>query len=165
MRWNEIYTKEVLEKAAKESFSVRAVCHKLGLSGEGNMNRFMSRRLKDLDIDTSHFLGRGVNKGVHTRNTRAKTPGSVLILRTSGFRNTGRILRRCLRLIGREYVCVECGNLGFWNNKVLQLEVDHKNDNNLDDRPENLQFLCPNCHSQKARVVQSADTTDSKPVQ
>lgn len=164
MKFNEIYTKEILEPIAQESLSVRAVCHKLGLSGEGNMNRFMARCLKDLDIDISHFLGRGVNKNVHNRNTRAKAPSTVLVLRTSGFRHTGRILRRCLQLIGREYVCVECRNIGTWNSKKLQLEVDHKNNNNLDDRPENLQFLCPNCHSQKAQVVQSADTTDSKPV-
>ena len=35
--------------------------------------------------------------------------------------------------------------------RSLTLDVDHKNDDWLDDRLENLQFLCPNCRSQKTR--------------
>jgi 5-methylcytosine-specific restriction endonuclease McrA len=32
--------------------------------------------------------------------------------------------------------------------KELVLELDHINGNNRDHRPNNLRFLCPNCHSQ-----------------
>lgn len=44
--------------------------------------------------------------------------------------------------------CELCG----WNsvNKVtgrIPLQLDHKNGNAEDNRPENLQLLCPNCHS------------------
>lgn len=48
--------------------------------------------------------------------------------------------------------------------RSLTLDVDHKNNNWLDDRLENLQFLCPNCHSQKsrnnARVTESGYVSD-----
>src|SRR3954469_7590950 len=36
----------------------------------------------------------------------------------------------------------------LWNSKPLKPTLDHKNGVNTDNRPENLQFLCPNCDSQ-----------------
>lgn len=45
------------------------------------------------------------------------------------------------------YQC-SCGNKGVWNNKPLTLQLEHKNGNNTDNRISNLEYLCPNCHSQ-----------------
>src|SRR5262249_19062621 len=36
-----------------------------------------------------------------------------------------------------------------WNDKPLILQLDHVNGNSSDDRLENLQLLCPNCHSRQ----------------
>lgn len=36
-----------------------------------------------------------------------------------------------------------------WNGKELKLILDHKNGVHGDNRPKNLQFLCPNCNSQQ----------------
>jgi 5-methylcytosine-specific restriction endonuclease McrA len=46
------------------------------------------------------------------------------------------------------YICNECKNEGFWNDKKLTLQLEHKNGKKNDNRIENLCFLCPNCHSQ-----------------
>jgi len=45
------------------------------------------------------------------------------------------------------YQC-KCGNKGIWNNNPLTLQLEHKNGNNTDNRIENLEYLCPNCHAQ-----------------
>jgi 5-methylcytosine-specific restriction endonuclease McrA len=37
----------------------------------------------------------------------------------------------------------------FWNSKELKLILDHKNGVSGDNRPANLQLLCPNCNSQQ----------------
>lgn len=47
----------------------------------------------------------------------------------------------------RGYCCEVCG-ISAWNNKPLTLQLDHKNGNSDDHRLENLQLLCPNCHTQ-----------------
>jgi len=46
-----------------------------------------------------------------------------------------------------EYVCSEC-NLVDWNDKPINLELDHINGVSSDNRLINLRFLCLNCHSQ-----------------
>lgn len=46
----------------------------------------------------------------------------------------------------REWKC-ECCGLAEWQGKRLPLEVHHINGDRTDQRRENLQILCPNCHS------------------
>ena len=43
--------------------------------------------------------------------------------------------------------CELCG-ITEWLGKKLSLEVDHKDGNRYNHKLENLQILCPNCHSQ-----------------
>lgn len=46
------------------------------------------------------------------------------------------------------YTCAFCGNDGSWQGVPLTLEVDHLDGDFLNNRLENLRFLCPNCHRQ-----------------
>jgi 5-methylcytosine-specific restriction endonuclease McrA len=43
--------------------------------------------------------------------------------------------------------CEQCG-LTEWLGKPAPLQLHHVNGDGKDNRPENLQILCPNCHSQ-----------------
>jgi hypothetical protein len=47
------------------------------------------------------------------------------------------------------YSCVECGKNGFGKKRVIN--VHHINHNCKDNRIENLETLCINCHKQKRR--------------
>lgn len=140
------YTNDQITEAVKNSNCVMDAMRYLGIRQTGGSHSHLKRRIAALNLDTSHFkkaktfLKPGVNK---------KFAKDILVLRTGGQRAKAHRLRRALNEVGREYRCVECGNTGMHNSKPLVLEVDHKNQNWLDDRAENLEFVCPNCHSQR----------------
>lgn len=114
----------------------------------GALRTYLIGRIKFYKIDTSHFLGQAWNYGKnHIGGSAKKTPEQILIIQINGVRARGRLLKRALLEIGREYKCNVC-QLSEWREMPIRLEVEHTNSNPLDNRPENLCFLCPNCHSQ-----------------
>ena len=139
------YSKEMLENAARTSTSIAEVMRNLGIRRAGGSHSHLSRRLKFFAIDISHFTGKTSSKG---RPQKRKTWKEILILRSEGRRTAAYQLRRALIESGVKYVCSECGLPPFWNGKELVIPVDHQNGNWLDDRPNNVRFLCPNCHTQ-----------------
>lgn len=66
-----------------------------------------------------------------------------------GTTNTGRGFRK-KRLIDdgiKEDRCEKCG-ISHWLGRKLSIHLHHKNGDGTDNRLFNLEFLCPNCHSQ-----------------
>ena len=54
--------------------------------------------------------------------------------------------KRKLVIHQQDYRCNRCG-INDWQGEVLTLEVDHKNGDRTDNSRDNLEALCPNCHS------------------
>ncbi len=46
-----------------------------------------------------------------------------------------------------EEKCAEC-ELTEWRGRPISVELHHRNGDRHDNRLENLEFLCPNCHAQ-----------------
>ena len=55
-------------------------------------------------------------------------------------------LKKILLTSGREYKCESCG-VDEWKGKKLSLELEHKDGDCFNNDLNNLEFLCPNCHS------------------
>lgn len=156
------YTKELLAKLARESFSIAAILRKLGLAEAGGSHSHISRKLEEYQIDTSHFLGCRANSGSSHKGS-CKTPArELLVLRATGRRQKAHRLRRALLESGRDYRCegAGCFVVEEWRGRPLVLQINHKNENWLDDREENLEFLCPNCHSQTPNYCGSKGLSD-----
>lgn len=142
------YTKEVLEKAIKTSFSVAEVTRKLGLKNpNGGTCNHVSRRIKKFGLDTAHFLGRGRNCGVGHKPD--KLPWQIYLVRNrTGRKEKTVVLRRAMIDSGITHECGTCGLISLWNSKTLVLQISHKDGNSLNNEKLNLHFECPNCHSQ-----------------
>ena len=59
---------------------------------------------------------------------------------------SGDWTRRILAEV-KGYSCNCCG-ISSWNEKTLVLEVNHIDGDAINNHLDNLEFLCPNCHSQ-----------------
>jgi predicted RNA-binding Zn-ribbon protein involved in translation (DUF1610 family) len=143
------YTPDALAAAVAASTSIAGVLRHLGVKPTGGSHAHLSRRIKRLGLDTSHFTGRAHNKG--QISPRRLTWAEILVARPPGSaRAKPHLLRRALIESGVPYRCTECGLAGSWNGRPLTLHVDHIDGRSDDCRPFNLRFLCPNCHSQTA---------------
>ena len=143
------YTREVLEQAVAESASYAGVMRYLGLKPSGGTHAHLSRRIRSLGIDTSHFTGRAHTKGLPARNRM--TWQEILIRRPADSRRVAaHLLRRALIEAGVPYKCVTCGVQDEWCGLPLILHVDHIRGDPSDSRLQEVRFLCPNCHSQTA---------------
>ncbi|GAA2982530.1 hypothetical protein Sfulv_21910 [Streptomyces fulvorobeus] len=69
------------------------------------------------------------------------------------------LLRRALDETGVPHACGACGLGDVWQGKRLVLEIDHINGDRLDNRRENLRYLCPSCHSQTETFAKGRDRT------
>jgi hypothetical protein len=64
-------------------------------------------------------------------------------------RQRGHIKSRLLGAGLKEDRCERCG-INEWRGKPLSVQLHHVNGDGRDNRLENLELLCPNCHSQTA---------------
>lgn len=55
--------------------------------------------------------------------------------------------RRHRILSDQDGCCNKCG-IKKWNGELITFELEHKDGNNQNNSRENLELLCPNCHSQ-----------------
>lgn len=146
---------ETLKEIVKNSKSMREVLRKLNKKFAGGTYSYYTSLCKKYNIDTSHFLGKHWSK--NKNSGKKKNKSEILILRFSGSRQKHYLLKRSMIESNVKYVCNICNLEPIWNNNPLTLDVDHINKNWLDDRLENLRFLCPNCHSQFSRNLRSDD--------
>ena len=89
--------------------------------------------------------GKAVKRGDIVPNDWV-TPLEILLV-AGRRRSRGHIKARLLRAGLKENRCERCG-LGEWQGKPLNMQLHHINGDGLDNRVENLELLCANCHSQ-----------------
>lgn len=130
--------KQELEQIVKESSSYADVCRALEVSPRGSNYARVKKLIKDLDI--SHFNKGAWNKGRKIKSAfYQEAPIQQVLIENSPHTNSGKLRIRLIKEGLKENKCEVCGC-------VESLELHHINGNHQDNRLENLQILCANCH-------------------
>lgn len=137
--------REKLREVVQNSYTYTDVLKVFDLSITGANQKSLKNYIKIFSLDISHFnekyylksrslvINKWKNEDIFIENS----PVATEIIKN-------RILKEKIF----PYVCRKCKNTGSWCGEPITLQLEHKNGNNRDHRLENLEFLCPNCHSQ-----------------
>lgn len=134
-----------LRKLVTESLSRSEVLRKMKLVPSSNVRTF-NKYIALYNIDISHFDAQ--KSRLRTRKQFCTTPLSDILIENSNRVDRYGLKQRLVNEGVLKYICTKCGNVGEWQGEKLTLHLEHKNGINNDNRLENLEFLCPNCHSQ-----------------
>lgn len=142
------YSKDELATVVAKCSSFAEVARQFGKSPRGGTITHLKKMCERQGIDTSHMTGQGHMRGKRS-NRRLSADERLVCGSASDVRVAAWRLRQALIEIGVPYVCNDCGMEPVWNNKPITLEVDHIDECYWNNVRTNLQFLCPNCHTQK----------------
>ena len=138
------YSEEDVRNAVADNVSIAGVLRQLGLRPVGGNYRTVNQLVKSLQLDTSHFTGQGWNVGLKFKPKITISDDTVFV-KDSQYRCSWRLRERYKKHTGISH-CEKC-QLDLWLGKPIPLEIHHINGVNTDNRLENLQLLCPNCHA------------------
>ena len=139
------WTHQDLVNAVEKSVSIRQVLIRLGLVPAGGNYVQVTREIKTLQIATSHFTGKGWNKGKKIPRNPV-IPTEQILISQSGFQSF-KLKKRLFSEGRKNPICELCGWAEMSSDGRIPLELDHINGDRRDNRIENLRILCPNCHS------------------
>ena len=127
-----------LQLLFNESTSLFEILNKQGLKCTNENIELLKEELEQHGIDYSY---------IPTKTLFKKLPLEEILIEDSNY-DSSKLKKRLIEAGLKEDRCEECGIGNEWNGKPLTLQVHHINGNHRDNRIENLQILCPNCHSQ-----------------
>ncbi len=142
------WTKEDLVNAVLRSKSNRQVLLLLKLMPAGGNYEQIKKYISLYSLDTSHFTGKGWNKGMTGRYLPNIATKDILTNRVEF--QSYKLKIRLFKENIKSPKCEECGWAKKTEDGRIPVELDHVNGDRYDNRIENLRILCPNCHSLKS---------------
>lgn len=134
---------EEFKQIVKNSNNISDVCRKLDISIHQGNYITIKRRIKLLNIDTSHF-----NRNIQNKRFNRSKPLQEILIQHSLYASSYHLKKRLIKENILKNECSICGQQPFWNGKSMIMILDHINGEHTDNRLENLRLVCPNCNSQ-----------------
>ena len=148
--WNLERIKEVIPQC----INFTEVLEMLSIPRQGNNSNTLKRLLDENNIDYSHFTGRA-----RVYNNTSTSINEYLSNRVKI--TSGKLRIKLLAEGLKENKCEICG-ITKWHGKPIVCQLHHIDGNNQNNNLENLQILCPNCHSQTENYCGSANVNKTK---
>lgn len=133
-------TDEQIVYVAKNSKSATEAASKLGIKYET-----FRVHAKRLNVFRTNQSGKGTNKP--KEDGLGKIPLNDIFEGKYPHYQSNKLRKRLFSEGHKKEKCEVCG-LSDWLGKKISLELDHKDGNRYNHNLNNLQILCPNCHSQ-----------------
>lgn len=141
------YDIEKFKETVKRSESLGHLIELLGRVKAGGNYVVMKQRIKELNLDTSHWNGRKRQGWQRGRYGWRATPLEQILVENTPYKgSTDTLKKRLIREGLFLHKCYDCGNT-TWKNVPIPIELEHVNGNRFDCRIDNLTLLCPNCHA------------------
>lgn len=141
------YTKEIMQKALEGAYSIAEVCKNLNLQPVGGNYDTVRRYCKEYNLDVSHLTGQRWKNNDNLVYCKNQTSLKEM-LKENTYVKSSHLRQKLIAANLKKNVCEICHCGDTWQNKPITLQLHHVNGNHYDNRIENLQILCPNCHSQ-----------------
>lgn len=142
------YSDDQIKSAVKSSKSIAEVLRKLGLRDLGGNYRTIKNHINRLGLDTSHFTGQLWSKGKSKDKDFINSSASSLddIFSNKVGIKSSYLKERLIKAGLKERKCEACKRTE-WEGQPIPTELHHKDGNHNNNSLDNLQILCPNCHS------------------
>ena len=143
------WSKERIQKAVAKTKCWYDCLEELNIPKRGCNWRTLKRKVEKFNIDVSHFNYKyaKTHNGKHQKKFLINKTNSEIFKfspKTSPNSLKSEYIKRFLNGVAK----CECCGIIDWQNKPLVFQLHHINGDHKDCRKENLQLLCPNCHSQ-----------------
>jgi hypothetical protein len=140
-RWTDDQLRSAVASAQSYSGAIRL----LGLIPAGGNYDQVRRRMRELELDISHFTGQGWNVGGRFRPSPATALEELLV--SDRWTGAHSLKKRLFREGLKQEACELCGWAERSPDGRIPVELDHINGDKNDNRIDNLRIVCPNCHS------------------
>jgi hypothetical protein len=150
--YNEILNRTDLIEIINNNTTFAGIMRDVGLPVVGKLGSIFKKKLLNAGFDLSHLTGvpkvkynkksleEHLCKGSTTKSSKLK-----LILFKHGLK-----INKC-----------ECCGIETWNNLPIVMQLHHIDGDPTNNTIENLQILCPNCHSQTDTYCKSTHTNST----
>lgn len=146
------YSYERVVDAVKNSICWKEAMERMGISQVGGNWKTFKNVVQRFGIDTSHF-------DQYAAVSRTETSPASYYIENRVNVPSWKLLKKLLNEGYKENRCEVCG-ITEWNGKPITLQLHHIDGDHLNNSLENLQVICPNCHSQTDNFRGKANRTE-----